>query len=279
MHYQTAAGSITGTDHIFVGKNNQDGYCVIPGQDREGNPTYVGVVCDGCGSGGASEIGSKIGANLIAKTISRELTRSGKYQNFYPTVRGMVLNELQTLRTMFSTKPEDIDDWMLFTVVGFAIYDRFIDVFSIGDGYHAVDGKIEKLGPFPGNAPPYIAYDLLRQSSTNPDPDRFQFKTRVFDNTRGLTVMVGTDGVEDLIDNENELIPGKKDPIGPLEQFWTEDRYFKNSDMIRRKLSLINRNHQKIDFDNRTTFKESGYLKDDTTLIVARPQNDPPSTN
>jgi hypothetical protein len=71
------------------------------------------------------------------------------------------------------------------------------------------------------------------------------------------SILIGTDGVIDLIKAENRNLPRKLEKVGSLSQFWQSDRYFDNPDLVRRKLFLIN--HQ-----------ADGLLPDDTTLITLR---------
>ena len=84
------------------------------------------------------------------------------------------------------------------------------------------------------------------------------------------SLLIGSDGLENLILAAENNIPGKNEKVGPINQFWEDDRYFKNPDMIRRRLTLVNRTITKTDWDNRKILKEHGLLPDDTTLIVIR---------
>jgi len=65
-------------------------------------------------------------------------------------------------------------------------------------------------------------------------------------------------------------IPGRSEIVGPISQFWGEDRYFENPDGVRRRLALINNEHQTIDWRKQTIERTAGRLPDDTTLIVIR---------
>ncbi|MEM9543880.1 MAG: hypothetical protein AAGA60_30905, partial [Cyanobacteria bacterium P01_E01_bin.42] len=88
------------------------------------------------------------------------------------------------------------------------------------------------------------------------------------------SLLIGTDGVEDLMNAADRNLPGKSEKVGSISQFWQEDRYFKNPDILRRKLSLINR-----EFYCSGQPKEVGLLQDDTTLIAIRKVKNNTSNN
>ena len=66
--FESAAASIVGTDHRkpFVWKNNQDAFVI-----RSRGDLLVGVVADGCGEGPYSELGARIGANMLANRLTQ----------------------------------------------------------------------------------------------------------------------------------------------------------------------------------------------------------------
>jgi hypothetical protein len=71
------------------------------------------------------------------------------------------------------------------------------------------------------------------------------------------SLLVGTDGVLDLEALADRCAAPGAGTVGPLRQFWEDDRFFLNPDMVRRRLTVIGRG-------------PSGPLPDDTTLIVLR---------
>jgi hypothetical protein len=272
--FEIASGSVAGRDHQGAGKNNHDAAHWVASEQ-----TVIGVVCDGCGSGKHSEVGSKIGAQLVVEALSRQLTRAGAvgfHQEFvseiFERVRQDVLAHIRLLANSMGTSlSQTITDYFLFTLVGFLITKEFSLVFSIGDGLYAINGDVVHLGPFLANTPPYLTYALVGSSleESNPDALRFQF-TRCFSTEAVKSILVGTDGVGDLERIALERIPGKSERVGPLSQFWEEDRYFTNSDAIRRRLVQINTDSKKPDWAQQRMIKEAGLLADDTTLVVVR---------
>jgi hypothetical protein len=161
----------------------------------------------------------------------------------------------------------------LFTIVGVLITKTSVTFFSIGDGVIIINGQIKRLGPFPRNAPPYLAYSLLDWQHIYPKIDDVQWQFQIQDRlpiNEVKSILIGTDGVIDLIKIAECNLPGNSEYVGAIDQFWEKDIYFKDPDMVNRQLSLINREVPKPDWQNQQIFKQVGLLPDDTTLIVIR---------
>ncbi|MEK7090377.1 MAG: protein phosphatase 2C domain-containing protein [Patescibacteria group bacterium] len=276
--FEIAGGTVIGTDHAKAGKNNQDAFCWIASDNA-----IVAVVTDGCSDAPHSEVGAKIGARIIAETVSR---RVENYNNsitallptpyppypFWENTYSEILSESGNIVTALGVnKKQIILDYFLFTVVGVLITPWTTIIFSIGDGMIFLNTESEKNGPYPNNAPPYLGYKLLPKTPTSMDPEMLQFKIlRAIDTKDPDSILIGTDGVENLVSFAEKNMPGKSEKVGPISQFWQDDRYFKNPDMIRRKLALTNRTVTKIDWESGKAIKEHGLLPDDTTLVVIR---------
>lgn len=254
--FEVAGGSITGRNHCLVGKNNQDAYYSLRSE-----LATIAVVCDGCGSGKHSEVGAKLGARLIVETINQKLNQLN-LPDFWQQLTEEIQHKLKSIATTFTNEnslPYIVHEYFLFTVVGALVTPSETLIFSIGDGVIALNGKIKQIGPFPGNAPPYLGYGLLENSDFNNFQIHHQISTYQIE-----SILIGTDGVIDIIKSASFALPGNRENVGLISQFWQEDRYFKNPDMVRRRLSLINREVTKLNF------REVGLLPDDTTLIVIR---------
>ena len=279
--FELAAGSIAGRNHVLAGKNNQDAYYCLSHECAT-----IAVVCDGCGSGDHSEVGAKLGARLMVEAIARrgvwgegEENTQSKIQNlkskipkgFWEQVQEDVLVQLEAVaKNLAGVQPlaKIVNDYFLFTVVGALVTPLETVVFSIGDGAIALNGQVTQLGSFPDNAPPYLAYSLCGYPEWGQMQIHYQLATADVE-----TILIGTDGVSDLIASEAKTVPGQSEKVGAIAQFWQADRYFKNPDAIRRRLSLINREVTKPDWQSRQLVKEIGLLPDDTTLIVMRKIN------
>jgi hypothetical protein len=274
--FEIAAGSTPGRDHLFqggllIGKNNQDAYAW---RTLHGGNTVAAVVCDGCGSHRNSEVGAKIGAALLLSAIERRLPAAPASQQlpaeFWETVRQDVLADIRLLaRTMAGSTSvtETLAEYFLFTIVGTLVTPNACWVFSIGDGVVIVDGVLENLGPFPGNAPPYLAYGITG-SNIAEHAEMLSFKVSMYPVlTHG--VLIGSDGVGELLSLHDGTIPASTELFGDISQFWTDDRYFKNKDLVRRRLTRLN--GLQIRTEGGASSFVPGLLQDDTTLVVIRP--------
>ena len=83
-------------------------------------------------------------------------------------------------------------------------------------------------------------------------------------------LLIGTDGVDDFYLAADRCMPGKSEHVGPLSQFWHDERYFTNPRAIRGCLKQVNRTVLQIDPEQKRTREEIGLLPDDTTFIVIR---------
>ncbi len=282
--FEVASGSTIGRDHLRLGKNNQDSHYIFSSE-----LATIAVVCDGCGSSEHSEVGAKIGAQLTGAVIQSLLISANMAINakFWMEVRQNILVNLYVIaKTMEfdNSLIQILHNYFLFTIVGVFITQSETCVFSIGDGVVAVNDRVKAMDIFPNNAPPYIAYGveaMINEQEKSPH-QLYSFLTNsdslipIFHIHEQLpteqvqSVLIGSDGVGDLIRVEERLIPGKQECVGAIAQFWQEDRYFSNPDMIRRQLSLINREVTRFDWASQRLVKEVGLLPDDTTLIAIR---------
>ncbi|MGK7927631.1 MAG: protein phosphatase 2C domain-containing protein [Spirulina sp.] len=263
--YELAMGSIAGREHIRLGRNNQDAFWGLS-CDR----FTLAVVCDGCGSGRHNEVGAQIGARLVVQTISKCLESHAiaaiGNPKFWQCIHQDILVQLQAfIKAMGGDWRQTLNDYFLFTIVGALITPENTWIFSLGDGVILSNNDLTTLA-FPGNAPPYLAYGLKYLWEERECPQAFQFQIQQSCKTEELnTLLIGTDGVSDLIEARDRTLPGKSEKVGHISQFWQDDSYFKNPDKIRRKLFLMNREVHRPGKP-----KEVGLLPDDTTLIVLR---------
>jgi len=261
--FDIAAGSVIGRDHQLAGRNNQDAYAWAYLEHA-----LLAVVCDGCSSGKHSEVGAQLGARLVVAALTRAL--SGPALSFWQQVRHDVLAQLRCLaEQMGGCLAHTVQDYLLFTVVGALVTPRQTVLFSLGDGVMLVNGDPIPLGPFPDNAPPYLAYALLDSHSGSAPVWEFQIQ-RTLPTTALQSLVLGTDGVEALQRIAAHPIPGKQVAVGPLSQFWQEERYFTNPDAVRRTLALVNRTVLQPDWQAQRLDRQGGLLPDDTTLIAIR---------
>lgn len=282
VNFQLSGGSVVGAMHIDKKINNQDSYYFL--QDHE---LLVATVCDGCGSLPHAEVGAYIGSRVVTKTIWEQAKRILKndfpayddfiYDRFWRRVRREVLADLlQIAKMLNSDLKREIYRSLLFTCIGAVITSERYVFFHIGDGIFIINGKVIEIGPYPGNAPPYLAYGNLDVQ----DFDEYArgrvnvgFDVNSFGKTDDLEhFLIGSDGVPQLIQSKDKMHPGLKVQVGPVSQYWENDDYFRENDpkAISRKLASINTERVRVDWAEERIEKLHGLLTDDTTFIVGR---------
>lgn len=271
--FQIACGSVIGRDHIHDGRNNQDAFHILEDSDF-----LVAVVCDGCGDASRSEVGAVIGSRFVTQAISRHVKRNPEgqsqllaYPEFWLAVREDVLAQLRVLALqMGDSLSEVMATHFLFTIVGVLITPEISVFFSLGDGTIFVNGERYHLGPYPNNAPPYLGYGLV-ETTQEYEPSALRFRVVLALPTDDLkTFLIGTDGVDDLINAEGKNLPGRQEPVGQINQLWRDDRFFNNRVALTRRLNLLNAEARVPDWDRRAIEKHPGLLHDDTTIVVGR---------
>ena len=215
--FTIAAGSVAGRHHVRGGRNNQDAFAFC-----ETEAGLAAAVCDGCSSGAHSEVGARLAAMLVARSMVRDLALRDPCE-IAERARECTLAHLEALASAMSGEGKGgarfravVADHFLFTVVGFALTERRAFAFALGDGVLAVDGRREVLGPFPENEPPYLGYALCAgleralglEIRPLPPP------------SETTSLLAGTDGASEL-----DLAP-----------FLADERILRNPDMVRRLL-------------------------------------------
>lgn len=271
--FQLAAGSITGRNHLSMGKNNQDAVdSLITDQ------VVISVVCDGCGSCAHSEVGARLIARLTVTTIAHHLQAA--LTNDWAFIRYQLLTALQTIvATLGGDVEQTVRNYFLCTIVGVIVTPEDTLLFSLGDGVILLNGRLVPLGMTANNTPPYLAYGLLEWLDAEQGSQamakkwaamsQFQCHDRI-STLQVASILIGSDGVMDLIKVADQPLPGKSELVGQISQFWEDDRYFDNPDKIRRRLFLINRETTRLDSQTQHLVKYPGLLPDDTTLVVIR---------
>ncbi len=268
--FELAGGSVIGREHLRLGKNNQDAYSW-----RVTETGTIAVVCDGCGSSRYSEVGAQLGARLVITTLEQMLTPDLDLNDrvVWQGIQQQLLIQLQQVATQLGGDlQQTVQDYLLFTITGFAITSTLAAIFVLGDGVIAINGEVLQCGPFINNAPPYLAYGLLNHNTEQ----FFQLQAVKVLPTQSLqSLLIGSDGVSDLIQAATQTLPGQVEPIGDIAQFWLQDRYFRNCDQVRRQLALINRDRTIMCPSSQSCLRKPGLLPDDTTLIVLRRKLEP----
>ena len=283
LQFGIAGGSVIGSEHAKPGKpgskNNQDAFNWLHGR----NCSFA-VVCDGCSSGPHSEVGAQLISQILPKivvSLADEILDANPEAsiaprvNFWRRVEEFLLNDiLSIIRMMGTGVSQTVNDFWLCTIVGALITPQSTYIVAVGDGMYTVNGELYFLKPEEGNAPVYITYQISGTTLTITNPDSLHLRVHnAFDTESIDTIILASDGVEDLIKNAETNLPGKVEKFGSIFQF-SDERFFLNPDNVRRRLALMG---LETISDGHLV---SSPLKDDTTLItIARHQGSKTSTS
>ncbi len=272
---RTAAAAVTGARHLRSARNGQDAAATWTGAVGPSRLGSIGagigldragaiVVCDGCGSGASSEVGARLGAQLVIAALAPRLAAGARPADpaLWAEVRGEIVGVLARLvDAMPGDRAQVVHEHFLFTIVAAAVAGAEVGVWAIGDGAYAIAGTgiyeapPRVLGPFSDNQPPYLAYDLLDAAA----PAHLETA-----HARAGTVLVATDGVAEL----------------GLETFAGDAgvaRYLRHPDALRRQLAVLARGTERVEWAERRTLRTPAALQDDGALAVLRWTTEEPS--
>jgi hypothetical protein len=240
-----ARGVVVGADHRRLDRPGQDAAtALVAGGGRVG----VAVVCDGCGSTPAAQVGSELGARLFASAIATALAggASAADPDVWAAARASVVARLASVAAATFDPPATIHDLFLFTVVAGATDGTTAAVWAIGDGHYVLDGHPATLGPFADNRPPYLGYDLLG------DPRAAVLVTAPARAAGAL--VVATDGAAPL----------------PLAALADDSRLVAHPDALRRYLALRCKPAEEIDWIAQRVVRTPALLADDCAVAILR---------
>lgn len=235
----SSAAAVTGARHLRAARNGQDAAAAWASRDAG-----VIVVCDGCSAGASSEVGARLGAQLVLGLVRRELAHT-RASHVWPAVRAQLVAELARLAdAMPGERAQVVHDHLLFTIVAAAWRNDEVAVWALGDGGYALGDRVRVLGPFADNQPPYVGYDLLG----SPQPSHLE----VADTACGQ-VIVATDGPAEL---------------GLLE--FAAPALVAHPDALRRRLTVLARGDERIDWETRRVERRPAALQDDGAVAILR---------
>lgn len=237
------AAAVSGARHLRMARNGQDAAA-----SWVGDGAGAIVVCDGCGSGASSEVGARLGAQLVIAAVAERLREGERPSALWGGVRAQVAAVLgQLAEAMPGDRTAAIREHFLFTIVAAAASRDGACVWAIGDGAYATGGEVHLLGPFEDNQPPYLAYDLL-DMPTMPVAARLEAI-----DPRAGSVAVATDGAAE---------------IGLTRML--DDATLAHGDGLRRRLAVLARSGERIDWDARRIVRAPAALQDDGAIAVLR---------
>ena len=238
---RATGAAVIGARHLRTARNGQDAAAVWVG-DLAG----AVVVCDGCGSGASSEVGARLGAQLLIAALAQRLATGASPADpaLWDGVRAEVVARIGELVTaMPGERTQAVHDHFLFTVVAAAVSGDHAAVWAIGDGAYAIAARTRVLGPFADNQPPYLAYDLLGMAQ----PAHVELVSAI----GGGAIVVATDGVAEL----------------GLDAISIE-RCLAHPDALRRRLAVLARGTETIEWDARRVLRAPAALQDDGAVAI-----------
>lgn len=234
----SAVAVVAGARHLRAGRNGQDAAAVWSGQG-----CGAAVVCDGCGSGAFSEVGARLGSQFAIQFLRDELSRGAAPRAVWPAVRARLAGELERIvDAMGSDRERIVHEHFLFTVIAAAWCGDDVAVWALGDGGYALGDRVVELGPFEANQPPYLGYDLLG----DPSPAHLEVASASCGR-----VVVATDGVVEI------GLAGLVEP-----------KHFDHPDALRRKLAVLAKGSERIDWEARRTVRTPASLQDDGAIAA-----------
>ncbi len=265
--FEIASGSVRGRDHDLSGRNNQDAHHIYSDEKA-----LIAVVCDGCGSGKFSEVGAQIGSRLVShfihykiNNLSGDVLRNG---SVFESVRMDVTANLRILaNNIGGSLSKTVGEYFLFTIIAAIVKEDFTYILTYGDGLFIINGEISTIGPFLNNEPPYLGYSIC---GSNLRDENQKFTSHIFPTCEVNSLLIGCDGVNNIISSCDKTLPAREEKVGDISQFWENDKYFKNPDNVRRRLSIMNTPQMRIDWKDLSVLNYPGLLPDDTTFVVIR---------
>lgn len=146
-------GSVTGLEHVRLGRNNQDAAAVF----SAGGVTSL-VVADGCSSSPRSEVGARLGAMFLARALVERKAMDAAAVN---AACDAMLGWLAGVADALGPRTEVVGELLLFGFLAAVSDGERVVVCGAGDGLFHAGGRLHVLEPDEGNAPDYLAYRLV----------------------------------------------------------------------------------------------------------------------
>ena len=238
-------GSARGAEHARLHRNNQDGIALFASEEL-----IVAVVTDGCSSGRGSEVGARYAAEWIVRYAKADRDPGGRdpvrlTRDLTACVRRLAL----VLQANDDDPRGALHDFFLFTFLVAIIEPELTTVFGVGDGVVSINGRLTVLDPGPDNAPDYVAYGVLEKQAREPVIHHHGPTADI------ASLLIGTDGVGDLIARAKDVLPDGS-CVGGLHALESDDRYVRNASLLQKRLIMLGEVHR--------------YLRDDTSIAVIR---------
>ena len=231
-------GSVTGLEHVRLGRNNQDALAAC----ELGGLLSV-VVTDGCGSGAFSEVGARLGASYFARELCAQVAVYGFTDEAVHAAGEALLAWLEPVARGLGDVVAGVAEHLLFSVLAAVTDGDQVLVCGAGDGLFTIDGRLTVVEPGKGNAPAYLTYRLVpKERLTAPADPRLVTHF----NGHAREVVIATDGALALVKEGSTALSELA-----LSAFVGTSPY-----LLRRRLTVLAERERR--------------LLDDTTVAVVR---------
>ena len=259
--WECTSGTAQGRDHALARRNSQDAM-----ELHLSEHAIVGVLADGCGSARHSETGARLVATLLARALARWAAEP-EPRHARRAIHAAVEEVLAVLGHMASAHGSGAAAWvaehLLATVLAVVVTPERAIVFRVGDGIVGINGRMTTVDA-PDNAPPYLAYRLLalhgrqvRLPTVHPVVE-WEGPSDALE-----SVVLATDGAASLPATDD-------DPHATLRGWLVDDALFARPHALGRRLALLARDEQVVDWERQVVRRKAGVLVDDTTVLLLR---------
>jgi hypothetical protein len=261
--FSVVLGTVTGREHRRLGRNNQDAVAVA-----HADGLLVVALADGCSAGARSEVGAELSVRWVTERLPALYEASGRrlgpelVERVCDGLTGFlgVMAALSGVEHDHGGAPpplRQIADLLLATLLVAAVDKASAVIFGVGDGVAFVNGVRRSPAEAPERAPAYLAYRLLGagafESEASPDcAPRLHWAGPAQDLH---SVVLGTDGVHDLLRAEGHPLPDGSTWRG-LEELLADPHLLTNRSLVQKRLRVLG--------------DLPGLLPDDTTLALLR---------
>jgi hypothetical protein len=279
-----SVGSVIGAMHLGPGglpkTNNQDAYRMLVDKEQA-----IIVLCDGCSGASNSEVGAKLLAGFVQEAFRVHATSEKSAEEIVAAVERTAIQRLRTVASLLAPSGSDargsrednesffrqiVSSYFLATSIGAYCTPNGGFIWGRGDGvygyYEEGTTHIEVVRS-KNNFPPYMGYELLKEWPKDVAYKRMS----VYKEFKRLPecIMVGTDGVEDLISCAGRKFPGSDEKIPAITDLLVDKKYIKSPSIIGDLLVRIQGVGQPEGaIAGRPTRATERLLRDDTTLVL-----------
>jgi len=259
--FELCAGSIIGSVHRSVFKNNQDAIAIV-----QNDNCMVGIVADGVSGCQHSEVGAHITSSILAGILADSVCEIELGQKLLDEVAYLTTLSLrEVVKLMHISRAQAVDKYLVCTSIGFIITDETSLFFALGDGVVYVNGRRHELKNKIRDTPASLAYALVEppEDASEEVEEMYQPEFRIIQEIPTAELehfFIGSDGVEAIVDNAENRLPNRDELCGGPDQFWSDDQNFCDDQAVDVCLERM------IGRGTRAT----SLLYDDTTLIAGR---------